>query len=73
MSRNVPLYDIAMPDRYGIRRGLSGNAENIAGDIRSLSAIGVYELSLDFRGEPIAESIARLQRSVAEVVLLVSE
>ena len=48
-------------------------ADDIAGDIRSFAAIGVHELILDFRGEFIAESIARLQRFAAEVIPLVGE
>jgi hypothetical protein len=33
----------------------------------------VHELILDFRGESIADSIARLQRFAAEVMPLVGE
>ena len=61
----------AIPDRDGTRRSFSGSREDIAGDIRSFAAIGVHELILDFRGESIAESIARLQRFAAEVMPLV--
>ena len=70
ISYKAPLYT-AIPDRDGTRRSFSGNAEDIAGDIRSFAAIGVHELILDFRGESIAESIARLQRFAAEVIPLV--
>jgi alkanesulfonate monooxygenase SsuD/methylene tetrahydromethanopterin reductase-like flavin-dependent oxidoreductase (luciferase family) len=73
ISYKAPLYDTAVPDRDGIRRSFSGNAEEIAGDIRSFAAIGVHELILDFRGESIAESIARLQRFAAEVIPLVGD
>jgi alkanesulfonate monooxygenase SsuD/methylene tetrahydromethanopterin reductase-like flavin-dependent oxidoreductase (luciferase family) len=73
ISYKAPLYDTAIPDRDGTRRSFSGNAEDIAGDIRSFAAIGVHELILDFRGESIAESIARLQRFAAEVIPLVGE
>ena len=55
------------------RRSFSGSPDDIAGDIRSFAAIGVHELILDFRGESIAESIARLQRFAAEVMPLVGE
>ena len=47
--------------------------EDIAGDIRSFAAIGVHELILDFRGESVVESIARLQRFSAEVMPLVNK
>ena len=73
ISYKVPLYDSAIPDRDGTRRSFSGSPEDIAGDIRSFAAIGVHELILDFRGESIAESIARLQRFAAEVMPLVGE
>jgi probable F420-dependent oxidoreductase len=33
ISYKAPLYDTAIPDRDGIRRSFSGNAEDIAGDI----------------------------------------
>ena len=62
-----------IPDRDGNRRSFSGSPEDIAGDIRSFAAIGVHELILDFRGESITESIARLQRFAAEVMPLVGE
>jgi hypothetical protein len=39
----------------------------------SIAAIGVHELILDFRGESIAESIARLQRFAAEVMPLLDK
>jgi len=71
ISYKAPLYDVAIPDRDGSRRSFSGSAADIASDIRSFSAIGVHELILDFRGESIAESIARLQRFAAEVIPLV--
>ena len=54
-------------------RRRSSRPSDIAGDIRSFAAIGVHELILDFRGEFIAESIARLQRFAAEVMPLVGE
>jgi hypothetical protein len=69
----APLYDVAIPDRHASRRSFSGSAADIASDIRSFAAIGVHELILDFRGEPIAESITRLQRFAAEVISLVGE
>jgi alkanesulfonate monooxygenase SsuD/methylene tetrahydromethanopterin reductase-like flavin-dependent oxidoreductase (luciferase family) len=72
ISYKAPLYDTAIPDRDGTRRSFSGGPEDIAGDIRSFAAIGVHELILDFRGESVAESIARLQRFAAEVMPLVS-
>ena len=46
ISYKAPLYDTAIPDRGGTRRRFSGNAEDIAGDIRSFAAIGVHELIL---------------------------
>jgi hypothetical protein len=69
----VPLYDSAIPDRDGTRKSFSGGPDDIAGDIRSFAAIGVHELILDFRGESIAESVARLQRFASEVMPLVGE
>jgi probable F420-dependent oxidoreductase len=73
VSYKAPLYDTAIPDRDGTRRSFSGNVDEIAGDIRSFAAIGVHELILDFRGESIAESIARLQRFATEVIPLVDQ
>jgi hypothetical protein len=73
ISYKAPLYDTAIPDRDGTRRSFSGNVDEIAGDIRSFAAIGVHELILDFRGESIAESIARLQRFATEVIPLVDQ
>ena len=73
ISYKAPLYDSAIPDRDGSRRSFSGSPDDVAGDIRSFAAIGVHELILDFRGESIAESIARLQRFASEVVPLVGE
>jgi alkanesulfonate monooxygenase SsuD/methylene tetrahydromethanopterin reductase-like flavin-dependent oxidoreductase (luciferase family) len=73
ISYKAPLYDSAIPDRDGTRRSFSGSPDDVAGDIRSFAAIGVHELILDFRGESIAESIARLQRFASEVVPLVGE
>src|SRR5271156_4874450 len=61
ISYKAPLYDGLIPDRDGNRRSFSGSPEDIAGDIRSFAAIGVHELILDFRGESVVESIARLQ------------
>ena len=63
----------SIPDRDGNRRSFSGSPEDIAGDICSFAAIGVHELILDFRGEFIVESIARLQRFSAEVMPLVNK
>ncbi len=71
ISCKAPLYDTAIPDRDGSRRSFSGNVDEIADDIRSFAAIGVHELILDFRGESIAESIARLQHFATEVIPLV--
>src|SRR6185437_9565185 len=45
----------------GSRRPFSGEAEDIAGAIRTFEAIGVHELIFDCRGQSIAESIERLQ------------
>jgi alkanesulfonate monooxygenase SsuD/methylene tetrahydromethanopterin reductase-like flavin-dependent oxidoreductase (luciferase family) len=73
ISYKAPLYDSAIPDRDGTRRSFSGSADDIAGDIRSFAAIGVHELILDFRGESIVASIARLRRFAAEVIPLVGE
>ena len=75
ISYKAPLYcnDGLIPDRDGNRRSFSGSREDIAGDIRSFAAIGVHELILHFRGESIAQSIARLQRFAAEVMPLVGE
>jgi hypothetical protein len=71
ISYKAPLYDTAVPDRDGTRRSFSGSANDIAGDVRAFGAIGVHELILDFRGESVADSIARLQRFAAEVIPLV--
>ena len=68
ISYKAPLYDIAIPNADGTRRGFTGDADDIAGDIRSFAAIGVHELIFDFRGASIAESIERLQRFAAEVM-----
>jgi alkanesulfonate monooxygenase SsuD/methylene tetrahydromethanopterin reductase-like flavin-dependent oxidoreductase (luciferase family) len=73
ISYKAPLYDGLIPDRDGNRRSFSGSPEDIAGDIRSFAAIGVHELILDFRGESVVESIARLQRFSAEVMPLVNK
>ena len=73
ISYKAPLYDTAIPDRDGTRRSFSGSAEDIAGDIRALAAIGVHELILDFRGASIAESIERLQRFAADAIPLVGD
>jgi alkanesulfonate monooxygenase SsuD/methylene tetrahydromethanopterin reductase-like flavin-dependent oxidoreductase (luciferase family) len=71
ISYKAPLYDSAIPDRAGARRSFSGGPDDIASDIRSFAAIGVHELILDFRGESVAESIARMQRFAAQVMPLV--
>jgi probable F420-dependent oxidoreductase len=68
ISYKAPLYDSAVADRDGTRRTFTGSADDIAGDIRSFAAIGVHELIFDFRGESLADSIARLQRFAAEVM-----
>ena len=67
-----------IPDRDGTRRSFSGNADDIAGDIRKLrrDRIGVHELNLfDFQlgSSTIAESIEHLQRFAAEVMPLVGD
>ena len=72
ISYKAPLYDTSIPDRDGTRRSFSGSPEDIAGDVCSFAAIGVHELIFDFRGESIADSIARLQRFAAEVIPLVN-
>jgi probable F420-dependent oxidoreductase len=71
ISYKAPLYDSTVPDRNGMRRTFTGSAEDVAGDIRTFAAIGVHELIFDFRGESLADSIARLQRFAAEVMPLV--
>jgi hypothetical protein len=44
ISYKAPLYDTGIPSPDGRRRPFSGEPEQIAGDIRSFAAIGVYEL-----------------------------
>ena len=73
ISYKAPLYDTGIPDRDGSRRSFSGKADDIAGDIRTFSAIGVHELIFDFRGQSIADSIERLQRFASEVMPLVGK
>ncbi len=68
ISYKAPLYDTAIPNADGTRRGFTGDAADIAGDIRSFAAIGVHELIFDFRGSSISESIERLQRFAAEIM-----
>src|SRR5580765_2511073 len=71
ISYKAPLYDTGIRSPDGSRRPFSGDAEDIAGDIRAFAALGVHELIFDFRGQSVAESIERLQRFVTEVVPLV--
>jgi len=71
ISYKAPLYDTALSDRDGARRSFSGNAEEIAGDVRNFAAIGVHELIFDFRGQSTAESVERLERFATEVMPLV--
>jgi probable F420-dependent oxidoreductase len=73
ISYKAPLYDTGISDRDGTRRSFSGDADEIAGDIRSFAAIGVHELIFDCRSESIANSIERLQRFAAEVMPLVKD
>ena len=73
ISYKAPLYDSAITDRDGTRRSFSGRAADIADDIRTFAAIGVHELVIDFRGESVIESIARLQGFAGEVMPLVRE
>jgi len=51
-------------------RPLSGEPEDIAGDIRTSAEIGVHESIFDFRGRFIAESIERRQWFPAGVTRL---
>jgi len=71
VSYKAPLYDTHLPAGGGERKHFSGSPDEIAGDIRAFAAIGVKELVFDFRGEALAESMARLQRFAAEVMPLV--
>lgn len=71
VSYKAPLYDTNLPTAVGERKHFSGQPDDIAGDIRAFSAIGVQELIFDFRGETIADSIERLQKFAAEVIPLV--
>jgi probable F420-dependent oxidoreductase len=73
ISYKAALYDTGIPDRDGPRRSFSGNAADIAGDIRTFAAIGVHELIFDFRGQTISESIERLQRFALEVMPLAED
>ena len=70
ISYKAPLYDTGIASPDGSRRRFSGEADDIAGDIRSFAAIGVHELIFDFRGQSIAESIERLQWFVTEIIPL---
>jgi hypothetical protein len=49
---------------------ISGEPEDIAGDIRTFAAIGVHELIFDCRGQSISESIGRLQWFATDVIPL---
>jgi hypothetical protein len=66
------LQGAALRHRHSHRRtgpaGPSGEPEEIAGDIRTLPAIGVHELIFDCRGQPIAGSIERLQWFATDVI-----
>jgi alkanesulfonate monooxygenase SsuD/methylene tetrahydromethanopterin reductase-like flavin-dependent oxidoreductase (luciferase family) len=73
ISYKAPLYDTGVSDRHGSRRSFSGTAEEISEDIRTFAKLGVHELIFDFRGDAIADSIARLQKFAAEVVPLVGD
>ena len=68
ISYKAPLYDTGIPSPNGSRRPFSGEADDIASDIRAFAALGVHELIFDFRGQSIAESVERLQRFAIEVV-----
>jgi hypothetical protein len=68
ISYKAPLYDTGIPSPDGSRRPFSGEPEEIAGDIRTLPAIGVHELIFDCRGQPIAGSIERLQWFATDVI-----
>jgi alkanesulfonate monooxygenase SsuD/methylene tetrahydromethanopterin reductase-like flavin-dependent oxidoreductase (luciferase family) len=71
ISYKAPLYDTGVASPDGSRRPFSGEAEDIAGAIRTFEAIGVHELIFDCRGQSIAESIERLQWFATGVIPLV--
>ena len=73
ISYKAPLYDTGVPSPDGSPLPFSGEAEDIARDIRTFAAIGVHELIFDFRGRSIAESIERLQWFAAEVIPLTTD
>ena len=68
ISYKAPLYDTGIPSPDGSRRPFSGEPEEIAEDIRTFATIGVHELIFDFRGQPVAESIERLQRFATPIM-----
>ena len=72
ISYKAPLYDTALPGPDGGRKPFSGEAGQIAEDIHAFAAIGVHELIFDFRGETLADSVAKLERFARDVMPRVS-
>jgi probable F420-dependent oxidoreductase len=70
ISYKAPLYDTGVPAPDGSRRAFSGEAAEVAHDIRTFAAIGVDELIFDCRGQSVAESIERLQWLATAVIPL---
>lgn len=68
ISYKAPLYDTALPGPDGGRKPFSGEAGQIADDIHAFAAIGVHELIFDFRGETLADSVAKLERFARDVM-----
>lgn len=68
ISYKAPLYDTALPGPDGGRKPFSGEPGRIAEDIHAFAAIGVHELIFDFRGESLADSVARLERFARDVM-----
>ena len=72
ISFKAPVYDAErahLGTSGSERRPFSGAAEQIAADIATYAGLGVSELIFDFRSENLSESVERMERFAAEVMV----
>jgi len=70
ISLKAPSYDPDKVPRGHDRLLFTGSPERIAEDIRTYAAMGVSELTFDFRAPPLSKSLENMERFMKEVAPL---
>jgi len=70
ISLKAPSYDPDTVPKGQDRLLFTGQAEQIAEDIRTYAAMGVSELTFDFRAPPLSKSLENMERFMKEVAPL---